>query len=82
MQTNHGTRKYDCVIGYSGGKDSTALLDYLMQDLGLRPLAVTSDTGFMTDIAKENMRNTLQQIQVDHVLIEDSILTFTKLYKK
>ncbi|MFX0039567.1 MAG: hypothetical protein ACFFAB_09560 [Candidatus Heimdallarchaeota archaeon] len=81
MRTNRSKRKYDCILGYSGGKDSTALLDYLINELGLTPLAVTSDTGFMTDIAKENMRHTLKQIQVEHVLIEDSIPTFTKLYK-
>ncbi|MFX1501454.1 MAG: hypothetical protein ACFFDH_10880 [Promethearchaeota archaeon] len=81
MKKNHGKLQYDCILGYSGGKDSTALLDYLVNDLGLKPLCVTSDTGFMTDIAKENMRDTLAQIQVDHVLIEDSIPTFTKLYK-
>ena len=81
MQKNHGTLQYDCILGYSGGKDSTALLDYLVNDLGLTPLAITSDTGFMTDIAKDNMRNTLEQIQVGHILIEDAIPTFTKLYK-
>ncbi|MFX1410427.1 MAG: hypothetical protein ACFFA6_08740 [Promethearchaeota archaeon] len=81
MRNNHGKREYDCVLGYSGGKDSTALLDYLVHDLGLTPLAITSDTGFMTKIAKDNMKDTLNQIQVDHVLIEDAVSTFTKLYK-
>lgn len=81
MQKNHGRQPYDCILGYSGGKDSTALLDHLVNDLGLTPLAVTSDTGFMTNIAKENMRGTLEKIQVDHVLIEDAIETFTKLYR-
>ncbi len=81
MRKNHRKVKYDCVLGYSGGKDSTALLDYLVNDLGLTPLAVTSDTGFMTDIAKENMKDTLDLIQVDHVLIENAVSTFTKLYK-
>lgn len=81
MRKNHGKVKYDCVLGYSGGKDSTALLDYLVNDLDLTPLAVTSDTGFMTTIAKDNMKDTLQQILVDHVLIENAASTFTKLYK-
>jgi len=81
MKKNHEKVKYDCVLGYSGGKDSTALLDHLVNNLGLTPLAVTSDTGFMTDIAKENIKDTLQQIQVDHVLIENAASTFIKLYK-
>jgi len=81
MQKNHGKRSYDCVLGYSGGKDSTALLDHLVNDLHLTPLAVTSDTGFMTDIAKDNMRDTLNRIEVDHIFLEDPARTFTKLYK-
>ena len=81
MQENHGKVPYDCIIGYSGGKDSTALLDHLVNDLGLTPLAVTSDTGFMTKVAKDNMNETLEQIDVDHISIEDSVPTFTKLYK-
>ncbi len=81
MQNTNQKRQYDCILGYSGGKDSTALLDYLINQLGLTPLAVTSDTGFMTDIAKDNMKDTLKEIQVDHILIEDCIPTFIKLYK-
>ncbi|MFX1478186.1 MAG: hypothetical protein ACFFCI_08635, partial [Promethearchaeota archaeon] len=81
MQKNHGRQPYDCLLGYSGGKDSTALLDHLVNDLDLNPLAVTSDTGFMTDIAKNNIRDTLSQIDVDHIFIEDAVSTFTKLYK-
>ena len=81
MKKNHEKAKYDCVLGYSGGKDSTALLDHLVNNLGLTPLAVTSDTGFMTTIAKDNMKDTLDLIQVDHILIEDAVSTFTKLYK-
>ena len=81
MQRDHGKQPYDCVLGYSGGKDSTALLDHLVNDLKLTPLAVTSDTGFMTDIAKDNMRDTLERIEVDHIFIEEAARTFTKLYK-
>ena len=81
MQRDHGKQPYDCVLGYSGGKDSTALLDHLVNDLNLTPLAVTSDTGFMTEIAKDNMRDTLERIEVDHILIEEAAKTFTKLYK-
>src|SRR3954467_6544263 len=38
-------RDYDCVIGVSGGVDSTYLA-YLVKSLGLRPLAVHMDNGW------------------------------------
>ena len=81
MKKIHGEQKYDCVIGYSGGKDSTALLDLFINEYGLNPLAVTVDTGFMTDIAKENMKKTLKKININHILIEEATPTFNKLYK-
>ena len=81
MSKNHGKHKYDCVIGYSGGKDSTALLDIFVNDYNLTPLAVTVDTGFMTNIAKENIQDTLKKLTIDHEFIEGAINTFTKLYQ-
>ncbi|MFX1295842.1 MAG: hypothetical protein ACFFD2_13445, partial [Promethearchaeota archaeon] len=78
MKNNHGKVKYDCVLGYSGGKDSTALVDYLVHDLGVNPLLVTCDSGFMTKIAKDNITDTLQRVKVDHIFIEDAVNIFTK----
>jgi tRNA(Ile)-lysidine synthase TilS/MesJ len=74
---------YDCVLGFSGGKDSTALLNYLTNDIGLKVLALTVDMGFMPDLAKENVKKALNQLNYAHhyVLIEDAIPTFTKLYR-
>ncbi|MFX1467699.1 MAG: hypothetical protein ACFFB8_03480 [Promethearchaeota archaeon] len=81
MQKSHAQKNFDCVLGYSGGKDSTALLHHIVNELGLNPLTVTSDTGFMTKIAKDNMKDTLKKIQIDQILIEEAIPTFIKLYK-
>ena len=74
---------YHCVLGYSGGKDSTALLDYLVNDLGLDVLAVTVNTGFMTDIAKQNIIDTIIKMNIEehHLFIEDVSKTFTRLYR-
>lgn len=82
MQKNHGIIEFDCIIGYSGGKDSTALLDTFVCEYGLTPLAVTIDTGFMTDVAKNNIKDTLAKMNLyaNHIFIEDAISTFAKLY--
>ena len=47
---------YDCVVGVSGGVDSTYTL-YLMKKMGLRPLAVHFDNGWNSDIAVQNIKN-------------------------
>ncbi len=76
-------KKYDCVLGYSGGKDSTALLDMLINELDLKPLAITVDTGQLTQIAKENIKKTLNTLHYSahHLFIERAKKTFSKLYE-
>jgi hypothetical protein len=82
-QQKDNDQQYDCIIGYSGGKDSTALLDLLINEYGLSPLAVTVDTGFMTEVAEQNIRDTLFKMNFNknHLFIKDASKTFIKLYK-
>ena len=49
-------KEYDCVIGISGGRDSTYLLYHLSRDIGLRCLAVHFNDGFGNPVAGENMQ--------------------------
>ncbi len=83
MKKNQNKKHYDCVIGYSGGKDSTALVDTIITEYKLNPLLITVNTGFMTDVAKQNIRDTLTKMDLyeNFILIEDAIPTFTKLYQ-
>lgn len=81
VQSKRGKRKYDCIVGYSGGKDSTALLWKMIHDYDLNPLAVTVDSGFIPDTAFENIKDTLQKIDVDHAIIDGAKDTFPKMYK-
>ena len=83
MKKNKPTKQFDCIIGYSGGKDSTALLYQFIYEYKLRPLAITVDTGFMTEVARQNMKKTLKKIEManNHVFIGGAVDTFTKLYK-
>jgi N-acetyl sugar amidotransferase len=56
--------RYDCVIGVSGGRDSTYTL-YLVKELGLRPLAVHFNDGFGNPVAGENIKNATRRLGVD-----------------
>lgn len=57
-------KKYDCVVGVSGGRDSTYLL-YIAVKLGLRPLAVHFDNGWNSALAVTNIKNILTKLNVD-----------------
>lgn len=61
------TGKYDCLVGLTGGRDSTYLLNYTKEILGINPLAVNFDTGYMTDVAVNNMTNCVSLLGVDFI---------------
>lgn len=57
-------KKYDCVLGVSGGRDSTFML-YTAVKLGLRPLAVHFDNGWNSDLAVQNIKNVCNKFNID-----------------
>lgn len=56
--------KYDCVVGVSGGRDSTYTL-YLTKQLGLRPIAVHFNDGFGNPVAGKNMKRAAAELKID-----------------
>jgi N-acetyl sugar amidotransferase len=56
--------RYDCLIGVSGGVDSTYTA-WLVRQLGLRPLAVHLDNGWNSDIAVRNISNAVGTLGID-----------------
>ena len=64
-------RKYDCVLGVSGGVDSTTAA-YTVRKMGLRALAVHVDNGWNAELAVSNIENTLNVLGVDlHTCVID-----------
>jgi len=75
-------KKYDCIIGVSGGTDSSYLL-HLAKEQGLRPLAVNLDNGWNSDIAVKNIKKMttllgidLETYVVDYEEIKDLLKTY------
>lgn len=56
--------KYDCIIGVSGGVDSTYVA-YEVKKRGLRPLAVHLDNGWDSELAVNNIHKTLEKLNID-----------------
>lgn len=57
--------KYDCIIGASGGLDSSYVLYVAVKRLGLTPLVVNYDSGFNHDIAQRNLVGLCVRLGVD-----------------
>jgi N-acetyl sugar amidotransferase len=58
-------KEYDCVIGMSGGTDSSYLAYIAKEKLGLRPLILTVDTGWNLNVANENVLKIIQKLDLD-----------------
>lgn len=57
-------KKYDCIVGFSGGTDSSYIL-HLAKDYNLRVLAVNLDNGWGSSIANSNIKKMLEQLEFD-----------------
>ena len=60
-----GKYDYDCIVPFSGGKDSTFTLWHLVHEYGLKPLVVRFDHGFMRPTLIENNLRTFRTLGVD-----------------
>jgi N-acetyl sugar amidotransferase len=77
-------KKYDCIVGVSGGTDSCYLL-YLAKKYGLRPLAVNLDNGFSSKIAVENIKKATNSLKIDletYVIDYDEVKAVLRSYIK
>lgn len=58
-------KKYDCIIGLSGGVDSSYLTYIAKEKLGLRPLMLSVDTGWNLNVANENVDKLVKALNLD-----------------
>ncbi len=59
------TGLYDCIVPFSGGKDSTYQLWYIVTQLKMKPLVVRFDHWFYRPLVEENNRRTFKKLGVD-----------------
>jgi len=61
--------EYDCLMLYSGGKDSSYVLHRLVE-MGLKVLSFTFDNGYISETAFENIARTTKFLNVDHIVLD------------
>ncbi len=65
IKKSRGNSEYDCIIGVSGGVDSTYTAYIVKKILGLNPLAVHFDNGWNSELAVKNIHNCLDKLNID-----------------
>jgi glutamine---fructose-6-phosphate transaminase (isomerizing) len=64
-------KEYDCIAPISGGRDSAFVLHQMVTRYKLRTLALTVDSGFITEDGYRNIKTITEKLGVDHVFISD-----------
>ena len=65
VENHRGKYDYDCIVPFSGGKDSTFQLLYLIKEYNLKVLVVRFNHGFMRPTIQDNVESTLKQLGAD-----------------
>lgn len=58
-------KEFDCILGMSGGTDSSYLAYIVKEKMGLRPLIYTVDTGWNLNVAVENIEKIVKKLDLE-----------------
>lgn len=75
------SKEYDCVVCYSGGKDSTFLLAELKAKFDLNIIAYTLDNGFIAKQALRNIRTVTESLDIDHIMFKPRQKIINKIFR-
>jgi len=82
IEKTRGARPYDCVVAFSGGKDSSYVLKTLVETYKLSCLAVTIDNGFLSRGVVDNCKAVCGALGVDHIMFTPKTPFMTAMYRK
>jgi asparagine synthetase B (glutamine-hydrolysing) len=72
----------DCIVGFSGGRDSSYGLHVLKRELGMHPIAYTYDWAMVTDTARRNQAKVIGKLGVEHIIRAADIHTKRRYIRK
>jgi tRNA(Ile)-lysidine synthase TilS/MesJ len=81
IHEHKGRGSYDCLVAFSGGKDSTYTLHLLRERYDLRILAYSFDNWFQSETAHQNIRSVVCNLDMDHLTIRPSYENMKKIIR-
>ena len=79
---NRGKGQYDCIVPFSGGKDSTFQAYALVHKFNVKPLIVSFDHGFYRPGTLRNNERTVKKLGVDYLKFKSDWQTVKKLMRE
>jgi glutamine---fructose-6-phosphate transaminase (isomerizing) len=75
-------RDYDCLIGLSGGRDSSYLALRAIKEWNLRPLVYHYDNGHVPEMTKENVKNLSKRLDIKTIVFDTDAKRNRDLFKR
>jgi hypothetical protein len=63
----------DCLVPFSGGRDSCYGLHLIAKELKMKPIAYTYEWGMVTDLGRRNISRMCAQLGVENIIVADDI---------
>jgi len=63
----------ECIVPFSGGRDSSYALHLIVRELGLRPITYTYDWGMVTDLGRRNISRMSAELGVENIVVAADI---------
>jgi len=63
----------ECIVPFSGGRDSCYGLHLIVNELKLRPITYTYDWGMVTDLGRRNISRMCAELGVENIIVADDI---------
>ncbi|MCT8126382.1 glucosamine 6-phosphate synthetase [Alishewanella sp. BS5-314] len=67
------SNELDCIVPFSGGRDSCYGLHLIVKELGMKPVTYTYDWGMVTDLGRRNISRMCAELGVENIIIADDI---------
>ena len=59
----------ECIVPFSGGRDSSYALHLIVEELGMRPITYTYDWGMITDLGRRNISRMCSELRVENIIV-------------
>lgn len=63
----------DCIVPFSGGRDSCYGLHLIVNELKMKPVTYTYDWGMVTDLGRRNISRMCAELGVENIIVADDI---------